>query len=44
MLNGDGNENCKKKINSLIINKNTSLQEQHTFLYTSLPLSCTTTT
>ena len=45
MLNGDGNENCKKKKNnSLISNKKTTLHVQHTCLFISLPLFCTTTT
>ena len=44
MLNGDGNENSKKNNNSLISNKKTTLHVQHTFLFISLPLFCTTTT
>ena len=44
MLNGDGNENCKK-IDTLISNKKQLCKcAQHTFLYISLPFFCTTTT
>ena len=50
MLSRDGNENGKKKINTdrLKLAKKkpttTTLLVQHTFLYISLPLFCTTTT
>ena len=43
MLSGEGNENGKKTTISLI-SKKTTLHVQHTFLYISLPLFCTTTT
>ena len=43
MLSGKGNENSDKTIIGLIIKKVT-LHVQHTFLYISLPLFCTTTT
>ena len=43
MLSGEGNENGEKTAIGLI-SKKTTLQVQHTFLYISLPLFCTTTT
>ena len=42
MLSGEGNENGKKTTISPI-SKKTTLHVQHTFLYISLPLFCTTT-
>ena len=44
MLRGDGNENSQKTSEGLISKKTKTLHVQHTFLYISLPLFCTTTT
>ena len=44
MLRGDGNENSQKTSEGLISRKTKTLHVQHTFLYISLPLFCTTTT
>ena len=41
MLSGEGDENGEKKTIGLITKKAT-LHVQHTFLYISLPLFCTT--
>ena len=43
MLSGEGNENGEKTTMGLI-SKKVTLQVQHTFLYISLQLFCTTTT
>ena len=43
MLNGDDNENSQKQSVDLV-RKITTLHMQHTFLYISSPLLCTTTT
>ena len=43
MLSGEGNENGEKTTIGLI-SKKATLHVQHTFLYISLPLFCTTTT
>ena len=42
MLSGEGNENGEKTTIGLI-SKKATLHVQHTFLYISLPLFCTTT-
>ena len=43
MLSGEGKENGEKTTIGLIIDKKATLHAQHTFLYISLPLFCTTT-
>ena len=43
MLNGDGNENRQTTSVGLIRKKTKTLRVQHTFVYISLPLFCTTT-
>ena len=43
MLSGEAHENSEKTATGLI-SKKTILKVQHTFLYISLPLFCTTTT
>ena len=43
MLSGEGNENGEKKKTTIgLITKKATLHVQHTFLYISLPLFCTT--
>ena len=46
MPNGEGNENGEKITIGIkgVISKKATLHMQHTFLYISLPLFCTTTT
>ena len=48
MLSGEGSENGKKKQKTkttiVLISKKTTMHVQHTFLYISLPLVCTTVT
>ena len=44
LISGDGNENSSPKKSVGLISKKTTLHVQHTFLYISLPLFCTTTT
>ena len=42
MLSGDDNENSQQSVD--LVSKITTLHMQHTFLYISSPLFCTTTT
>ena len=44
MLRSEGNKNGNKKTTIGLISKKATLHVQHTFLYISLPLFCTTAT